>query len=1388
MALDSQEENNHFYLVTSTRLQYQSCVNSANRAELPEINLSSVETLTNLSVQKKSNKPQDVIINFSSPIKSPKQSNELGMNFSSTPIKHFIDIQNDNHVHSHIKPKEVAINFSCSKTKSDANVYNHIKPKELAINFSCPKTKSFSTVHSSSIQPKELAIKFSCPNESKYKENDNDIWPEIPLIRGSSFSEENQSFKSLREMENDKNISSLEENSENDTNSTELQNQRSYNQIETSKMEEMSYSSASEEGINMKKHGQHSPTLNVNPLNQLGSKTVNVMKNSDSLFEQNSSPLNLNPLNQLGNNQIEKLKHINLCQNMKKNDSSFGQNSPTLNLNPLNQLGKNQPVSSLNNPGNRKPKTTENDQQKQLNGNVSSSLNENPLNAIEITHQTQINRNISTSLNQNPLNTSSSWSSSEGTPSNSDSDNSDNIQNDEQDPCKFFSNEFYTVMYSNIDQSLTGKMSELLGHVDRYKPNIIMLTETELKCKNDQTKQVKESEISIPNYTLFTNEKKKRGVAVYVETKMDARECTKDINENFDECVFCEFDGVNKEKVLIGCMYKSPNSSKSNVENMMKTIRNENLNKYDVICIAGDFNYPKIKWEGGGQETGENDLFVECLKDAFLEQKVTKPTRNVRINQKANIVDLVLINDDKMISDIVHMAPLGNSDHDVLYFQLNLPRRKVKEEKKKRFNVGKGNYKDMRKNMAKVNWSKLDDMNVEQAWEKIEKEIIHNMNKFIPKTKMNQSMKTKPCWMNDKVLRKIKKKYHAYKRFLVTKQGEDYQRYINKRNACTREIRKAKKKHEDNIAKDSKTNPSKFWKYVNDKCKTNVGISSLRDDKGKLIDTDKGKADILNNFFTSVFLKEDTSNLPNVEEASFASGIHISDIRVTKDAVEKKLKELNPQKAQGPDQIPPRVLKELHKELALPLSKLFNKSLETGVVPKKWKSAEVTAIFKKGNKTDPGNYRPVSLTCICCKLLEQFVRDEIVKHMTDNNLYSECQHGFRKKRSCVTQLLEVYDQLTEMIDDGKSVDIIYLDFRKAFDSIPHERLLRKMAGYGITGGTLKWVRDFLCEREQRVRVGNEYSNVTKVTSGIPQGSILGPVLFTIFINDLPENMNVHCKVFADDTKIYEDVKKKDAIQQDLYKLQEWTELWNLYFNVSKCKVMHIGKKNPKTEYYMMMEGSQRKLDTCAEEKDLGITFDTNMKFDIHISNIVKKANQMLGVIKRTFTFKSKSIFLKLYKALVRSHLEYGNVIWNPHLKRQSIQIERVQRRATKLVPECKDMSYEERLKYLNLHSLKGRRLRGDMIQVYKIFNGLDDLDANKLLPLSTYSGTRGQGQKLKYRYSKCDIRKYSFANRVIEHWNNLPLDIKNAKTINTFKNRIDNYPILCKKFYDYDEN
>ena len=304
------------------------------------------------------------------------------------------------------------------------------------------------------------------------------------------------------------------------------------------------------------------------------------------------------------------------------------------------------------------------------------------------------------------------------------------------------------------------------------------------------------------------------------------------------------------------------------------------------------------------------------------------------------------------------------------------------------------------------------------------------------------------------------------------------------------------------------------------KCKVKVGISPLTKADGDTALSDIDKANTLNKSFASVFTKENLENLPSISIANWSDGKTITDLVVTPEAVENKLKMLNVNEAEGPDNIHPRILKELSKELSVPFSILFNKSLEMEIVPTEWKNAYVTALFKKGTKSDPGNYRPVSLTSVPCKVLESIIRDVIVDHMTLGKLYTECQHGFRQHRSCITQLLQVMNYFTNLLDKGENIDIIYLDFRKAFDSVPHERLLIKLQYYGITGKLLAWIRDFLKDRKQLVRVGNDYSKYTDVLSGIPQGSILGPVLFTIFINDLPQKINSFCKIVADDTKIY----------------------------------------------------------------------------------------------------------------------------------------------------------------------------------------------------------------------------------------------------------------------------
>ena len=357
------------------------------------------------------------------------------------------------------------------------------------------------------------------------------------------------------------------------------------------------------------------------------------------------------------------------------------------------------------------------------------------------------------------------------------------------------------------------------------------------------------------------------------------------------------------------------------------------------------------------------------------------------------------------------------------------------------------------------------------------------------------------------------------------------------------------------------------------------------------------------------------------------------------------------------------------------------------------------------------------------------------------------------------------EEFTTYLDNKESFDVIYLDFKKAFDSVPHIRLLRKLESYGITGNIHSWIKGFLTDRTQKVKVGDSESKSSQVISGIPQGSILGPVLFTIFINDLPDCISGLCKIFADDTKIYNKSSEAKIIQEDLDRVEEWSKTWQLHFNNSKCKCLYYGRNNPQNPYYL----SGETITTCTQEKDLGITFDPDLNFKTHINNITSKANQVLGIIKRNFTFIDKNIFIKLYKALVRPHLGYGQSVWSPYLLTYKREIEKVQRRATKLLPNLKNLCYEDRLIQLNLPSLNYRRIRGDLIQVYKMFKSNE---YENMFTLCTNS-TRGHNYKLNKEFSRLDIRKNSFSQRIVDTWNSLKYHTVNSKNVNDFKKNID---------------
>ena len=396
-----------------------------------------------------------------------------------------------------------------------------------------------------------------------------------------------------------------------------------------------------------------------------------------------------------------------------------------------------------------------------------------------------------------------------------------------------------------------------------------------------------------------------------------------------------------------------------------------------------------------------------------------------------------------------------------------------------------------------------------------------------------------------------------------------------------------------------------------------------------MVTDDKEMAGILNAQYTSVFNNEDLNNMPE-PEILFTGDAPLTEVRFEGKEVEKKLRNLKTSGAPGPDILWSKVLHDMADVLAGPLAIIFNRLMEEGGVPLIWRMANVCPIFKKGTKGDPANYRPVSLTCVVGKVMESLVRDKIVEHLERNSLIRPSQHGFMAGRSTATNLLVYMEALTKLMDEEHAVDVLYLDFAKAFDKVPHKRLLEKCRGLGLEGKVLEWIRVWLEDRKQRVVLNGEESEWTDVLSGVPQGSVFGPTLFLIFINDIDRAVDVTSSVllkFADDTKVARVVECQEQrleLQNTINRLEEWSEEWQMLFNSGKCHILHLGANNSNYEYTMGGEV----LQAVEYEKDVGVIVHQSLKPSLQCTRAAARANSVLGQLSRAVSYRDRSTFLK----------------------------------------------------------------------------------------------------------------------------------------------------------------
>ena len=542
---------------------------------------------------------------------------------------------------------------------------------------------------------------------------------------------------------------------------------------------------------------------------------------------------------------------------------------------------------------------------------------------------------------------------------------------------------------------------------------------------------------------------------------------------------------------------------------------------------------------------------------------------------------------------------------------------------------------------------------------------------------------------------------------------------------------------------------------------THPPIKVLIEDERKVFDR-KTIAQMFNTYFVSVHKIEDV--IPDSISTSFK--IIVPAICISEDEVFEQLETIK-KVAPGPDRFRAENIRIFAEDLKAPVTHIFNKSLQDADIPEIWKLARVTPKHKKDEATNVKNYRPISITSSICKMLEKILTARIDEVFVQQNIISKYQHGYKNKRSATTNLLQELYYCTRMLDKRHSADVIYLDLSKAYDTVPHRKLLKMLESCGLNQVLLDFITCFLSNREQFVAINGSKSDKRSVVSGIPQGSVLSNVLFAIFMNEIPYMIKSKVSMYCDDIKIYSKVDKvgNSYLQDDLLVLNAWFTMMEMSFNKSKCKVMHLGSINPERDYYFL-DGDMEKcfLEKTEIQKDLGVYVDKGLTFKYHIEDKVKEGKKRITHLSKKYLQITPETFTNYYKQYIMGIFEHASTVWSPNEQKYSDMLEEVQKMATDMVLELAHLSYSERLEELNLYTLKYRRYRADLILFYNFFH--DSYNLRYKFKLSNNPTQHSKAVVLPTHY--LPVRERFFFHRGILNWNQLPEQLIQAQNVEEF--------------------
>jgi hypothetical protein len=905
--------------------------------------------------------------------------------------------------------------------------------------------------------------------------------------------------------------------------------------------------------------------------------------------------------------------------------------------------------------------------------------------------------------------------------------------------------------------------------------DIVALTETHLKPKTP------DSDIYINNYNLFRKDRLHKsggGVALYVSNKFH---CIRrvDLEPLTSEIMWCEIT-FKTHKLLFSTIYRPPNQSADEIELFLTNLQESidlsiNDNPY-ALTLMGDLNDRCSVWDSDHSDSELKNKLINLLQFNNLHQLIKDPTR------ENNILDLLITDAPNYYITTGVIPSLPYLDHDAIYGHLVFSYKRSGSHLRHVWQYERGDYARLNNLYFNTTWHSdiHDEQELEHCVDHLTTKILDLAGDCIPNRTVNIRFKDKP-WFSRILNFLFKDRDRLHKRQKRTKDPRHIQMYKDKRKEATDAYRQAKRDYFANMSVrllDPQTGPKNYWKLIKNAMgnRQMVGIPTMTEND-KQIHDDKDKATLLNDYFIAQTIIPD-SNIP-LPPFHYNTDARLGNVEITPSIVKQILLKLDISTACGQDLINNKILKECASSLCTPLSALFNKSLELGIFPSNWKEAMITAIFKKQNRQLKNNYRPISLLSCISKVFERIIYKKLYEHLKTNRLLDINNSGFQANDSSVLRLLSLTDDIYQQLDNQNEIILIFMDISKAFDRVWHEGLIHKLKESGIEGNLLSWLESYLSNRKQRVVVGGKSSNTKYIHGGVPQGSILGPLLFLLYISDLSTNLQNQSSLFADDTTIICPLNKNPivSIQQinnDLLRLSRWADLWRVTFNPDKTVFIRVSNKIIKPHIGPIYLNNTI-IKEVEHHPNLGIIYNNKMDWKFHLENIVRKVALKMAYLKRLQLNLPRSALERIYTTMIRPIIEYGDIVYDNLTISQSEKLEQLQRRAALICTGgYKHTEHRVLLNELGWDTLKNRRKSHRLNAYYKMIHTQSPEHIIPHLPTTVSSQSNynlRNRDNLTPRFTRLHSSLKSFFPNTTRDWNNLPMETRQSDSIGIFKNR-----------------